>query len=564
MTSSTQKELAHNIFLWRHETDNEIVYELDNAKYKDIRFKMDFSGSQNLALTTGGNTILTKVSPYKRVVVGVLKVRNTRATSQLRVKYTWEEMDPCSPPSGTPKKEELGPGIFLHTKRTTDPDTFVYSISYKNYGSRLKFTINFSGSQNLYFDSGSLTKTMRVEAYETVLLGTLRPIVPSNSWSLKTKYTWSEEQVSRGMERMGTTVVAAKKISPRVIARPVTTRPIAPTAPTAPTAPYTPYTPYTAAYQAPAPHFGSAPLPPTPSRVVVQAPPPPTRRHVNATRTNPVSLERTALQTPDVKKQIIADKIELTTTRVDDGRTGHSIFTFEVDNMKYKDLNVVLDFNGSTNLLLDIGTLKTSVRVMPYERRIVGVLKTVHGTHHGDRTNGGWSLKQKVSVEQLEPTPQQRIEPNRGTRGNTKDVAQLRHERNPRRTGAGGQNAKRLTVSARDKVMAASKKTQFYRRASLNRGDSPAVPVGGSPTPASLLFAPPPGVNVAAAPKVLSLLSSINMKQYWPLFLSEAMDDMKMLKSLAQDKTSFREALKEMGIFRMGHREIILNALLTT
>ena len=130
--------------------------------------------------------------------------------------------------------------------------------------------------------------------------------------------------------------------------------------------------------------------------------------------------------------------------------------------------------------------------------------------------------------------------------------------------GAGGQNAKRLTVSARDKVMAASKKTQFYRRASLNRGDSPAVPVGGSLAPASLLFAPPPGVNVAAAPKVLSLLSSINMKQYWPLFLSEAMDDMKMLKSLAQDKTSFREALKEMGIFRMGHREIILNALLTT
>ena len=249
------------------------------------------------------------------------------------------------------------------------------------------------------------------------------------------------------------------------------------------------------------------------------------------------------------------------------------MFTFEVDNMKYKDLHVVLDFSGSTNLLLDIGTLKTSVRVMPYERRIVGVLKTVHGTHHGGGIHGGWSLKQKVSVEQKSPTPQRRIEPNRGTRGNTGDVAQPRHERNQRdqrnpRTG-GGQNAKRLTVSARDKVMAASKKTQFYRRASLNRGDSPAVPIGGSPTPASLLFAPPPGGNVSssrsgAAPKVLSLLSSINMKQYWPLFLSEAMDDMLMLKALAQDKTSFREALKEMGIARMGHRETILNALLST
>jgi hypothetical protein len=51
------------------------------------------------------------------------------------------------------------------------------------------------------------------------------------------------------------------------------------------------------------------------------------------------------------------------------------------------------------------------------------------------------------------------------------------------------------------------------------------------------------------------------MKQYWPLFLSEAMDDYSMLVSLSQDKVAFRNALKEMGIARMGHREAILNAI---
>jgi hypothetical protein len=154
---STQKELAHNVFLWRHESDAEIVYELDNAKYKNIRFTMDFNGSENLWLSTGGHKITTTVGPYKRVVVAVLKVRNTRASSQLRVKYTWEETDPASPSSGTPKQEELGPGIFLITKRTTNPEKFVYSIKYTTVGSTLKFTINFSGSKNLYFNSGSLS-----------------------------------------------------------------------------------------------------------------------------------------------------------------------------------------------------------------------------------------------------------------------------------------------------------------------------------------------------------------------------------------------------------------------
>jgi hypothetical protein len=206
----------------------------------------------------------------------------------------------------------------------------------------------------------------------------------------------------------------------------------------------------------------------------------------------------------------------MTTTRVDDTRTGHSTFTFEIDNMKFKDLKVILDFSGSSNLLLDTGTISTRCNVAPYERRIVGVLRTITVTN-------GWSLKQKVSVEQNEP-----------------DIPAASHSAPaiPRRVQA-TPIPTNTNMSARERVMAASKNTAFYRRASLDRGGG-----GGDSTP-----------------PVLALLESIQMKQYWPLFLSEAMDDINMLLTMAKDKGSFRSAMKEMGISRMGHREAILNAL---
>ena len=196
-----------------------------------------------------------------------------------------------------------------------------------------------------------------------------------------------------------------------------------------------------------------------------------------------------------------------------------STFTFEIDNMKYKDLKVTLDFYGSSNLMLDTGSLKSTVRVSPYERRIVGVLHTMV-------SGQGWNLKQKVSVEQLEPAPSNRVPPSSNNQ-----------------------------MSARDKIMAASKNTAFYRRASLDRGAAAPAAIG-----------PPPGVQTSSnksppSPPVLCMLESIGLKHYWPLFLSEAMDDMSMLLSMAQDKTVFRDALREMGIARMGHREAILNAI---
>ena len=436
---------------------------------------MDFNGSDNLMLTTGGVSIQTNVGPYKRVVVAVLKVRNTRVTSQLRVKYTWEEMDPQAPPSNMAKQEELGPGIFLHTTRTSSPDSFLYSVSYNKSGKQLKFTINFSGSQNLYFDSGSLSKTVRVNAFDKVRLGTLRPIVPSNSWTLKTKYTWSEEETPAG--------ILERRLQPK-------------------------YTPPSPMYNAAATLSTTTPasIPAAPAaqrRPSFRAPPPPTRPTTSATTT-------------DTKRQAIADKIDLTTTRVDDGNM--STFTFEIDNMKYKDLKVTLDFYGSSNLMLDTGSLKSTVRVSPYERRIVGVLHTMV-------SGQGWNLKQKVSVEQLEPAPSSSF------------------------------SANRTTMSARDKIMAASKNTAFYRRASLDRGVAAPGAIG-----------PPPGVQTSSnksppSPPVLCMLESIGLKHYWPLFLSEAMDDMSMLMSMAQDKIVFRDALREMGIARMGHREAILNAI---
>ena len=77
--SRVSKEIAHNIFLLRDETQDAIVYSLDNAKYKRIVFKMDFRGSENLRLATGGLQREVVVPPYSKVEVAYLQARGNFA-----------------------------------------------------------------------------------------------------------------------------------------------------------------------------------------------------------------------------------------------------------------------------------------------------------------------------------------------------------------------------------------------------------------------------------------------------------------------------------------------------
>lgn len=328
-----------------------------------------------------------------------------------------------------------------------------------------------------------------------------------------------------------------------------------------------------------------------------------------ASSTNTVSTPA-----PTIKRQDISTNITLITARTDHP-SGHTTFVYSVDCMKYRHLKLTLDFRGSTNLMLDDGGglyLETSMN--PYERKDVAVLRTM-----APSSQAGWSLKQKVSVVEQEPTLNRKINMSTGrevsggisaSRSGSKSTGHLPppalqqppithpsrrasfnrvYSRQPDGSWASGSQAQAVAptaapslnttaqqsrataeqVSARDKVMQRAKKSAFYRRASLDRGDGVATP------------ALPPGVAVVgqvAAPNqsprsvsrgsggekpLLGILTGCGLQQYYPLFLGEAMDDMGLLRSLASSKAEFRRCLKDLGIARMGHRETILKAILT-
>jgi hypothetical protein len=321
-----------------------------------------------------------------------------------------------------------------------------------------------------------------------------------------------------------------------------------------------------------------------------------------------VGLADTTASTPapTIKRQEISTNITLITARTDHP-SGHTTFVYSVDCMKYKHLKLTLDFRGSTNLMLDEGGLYLEASLNPYERKDVAVLRTM-----APSSQAGWSLKQKVSVVEQEPSLNRDTNTSSGSdvRGgsgasgsgdssaaypppSSQRQPPITHpsrrasfnrvySRQPNGSWANGSQAQAVApaaaprpdttapqknqhagdqLSARDKIMQRAKKSAFYRRASLDRGD-------GAVAPPAL----PPGVGVGRAAAgaraggstnpLLGVLTGCGLQQYFPLFLGEAMDDMELLRSLASSKAEFRRCLKDLGIARMGHRETILKAIL--
>ena len=84
--SRTVKEISQDLYLIRSETASSLTYELDCAKYKRVAFTIDFSGSSNLELSTGGLTLTTTVSPYEKREVAYLIVPNPALPWTLKVK----------------------------------------------------------------------------------------------------------------------------------------------------------------------------------------------------------------------------------------------------------------------------------------------------------------------------------------------------------------------------------------------------------------------------------------------------------------------------------------------
>ena len=588
------KEIAHNVLLLRRETTDSIVYEVDNAKYKRILFRMDFRGSDNLALTTGGLEREVAIPPYTKVQIACLKVRNTTKISQLKVKYTWEEQDPHDTPAHLPKREMLAPDIFLYTTRESKPSTeFHYSIFCGKY-KRLRFTMDFRGSSNIKLTDGSLLRTIYVEPFEKKKIGVMRAQDPASSWSLKSKYTWVEEEptskqptLSYIPQSMQTSVEEQHQAQKRAaddarraeeqrlteqeirlneqekrleekrkllleqehLANIIGNR-----------------------------EFGKVlDPPPLPSTSVGSYAIPKTQTPPSNVATGAFApISRAQLSMPTTSRREIATNITLISARTDHP-TGHTSFVFCVDCMKYKDLSLVLDFRGSSNLVLDNGGLYTQASLKPYERKEVATLRTIEA-------NTSWSLKQKVSV--IEEVPKTEGHKNitddsESSRGHQRyDVTRLHrrqsfnnvYTRQPDGTWANGSQMKPRSFDnprTPNRVMLAKtsaaprrdvevSQTQLNARESLDNEDSAsrnALASSGNDTEQLKT-----GKNLST---LLTLLIGCGLQQYYPLFLGEAMADMGLLQSLAAHKADFRQCLKDLGIAKMGHRETILKAVVS-
>lgn len=209
--SRTVKEISQDLYLVRTETTSSLTYELDCAKYKRVSFTIDFTGSSNLELSTGGLTLTTSVNPYEKREVAYLVVPNPALPWTLKVKYSWEEEDPDTAPSGAPKREELSKDIFVYTTRREHPTAFTYEVFVAKY-KKVHFLADFTGSVNLRLSTGGLSQRTVVKPYEKKGVAHLMVIDPTMPWTLKVTYNWEEEDA----EASQSTAPKREQIAPDV------------------------------------------------------------------------------------------------------------------------------------------------------------------------------------------------------------------------------------------------------------------------------------------------------------------------------------------------------------
>ena len=84
-----------------------------------------------------------------------------------KVTYNWEEEDVDSAPSSAPKREQIAPDVFLYTTRRDNPTCFIYHLDCMKY-KQVAFTMDFLGSSNFQLLTGGLQITSIVKPYEKV------------------------------------------------------------------------------------------------------------------------------------------------------------------------------------------------------------------------------------------------------------------------------------------------------------------------------------------------------------------------------------------------------------
>jgi hypothetical protein len=199
-----RKEIAPGLFLETRELWNKgrfvtaIAYELSVAIDKRVVFAIDFEGSENLELASGGLRLKTIVEPHHSRTVGYLEVVNPLQPWALKCRYEWDEELPSRPVLDNPQRKELGPGVTLVTTRSLGEsgESFRYQLAVSKNAAVL-FTLDASNSVNMRLadrPAGEMTLKTLVQPWDSADVGTVAVADISNPFSLQCKFTWIEKQ----------------------------------------------------------------------------------------------------------------------------------------------------------------------------------------------------------------------------------------------------------------------------------------------------------------------------------------------------------------------------------
>jgi len=399
-----EKKVADGIFLetvdmWtKGRMVTSIDYRLRNETSKRISFTLDFRGSENLELATGGLIKKVVAEPNSTTDVAYLQVIKATVPWTLKCKYEWCDEAPERPVLGVPERKELSPGITLITTRSESggTDTFKYQLACsKNV--IVDFRLDCSECDNMNLkDEDLLEKRTVVQPWDRVEVGTVSVINPTRPWSLRCKFHWSERSPKPPSvtDQQGSPMSSGSAIGNESGINFVDNKisldaaDLGSAAATGAASKSENLKTRQSAKsllgleEADVSSFSKSSA--APVHFSLRAPPPP-----------PAPDEQSDEGKVDCKE--IGQKIFLTSTQIP-GRP--TIINYELEVRKSAKVVITIDFNGSSNLLLEESQdMRKTCAVMPFKKTEIAKLRVV------DCSPGAtWALRCKYTFEEQDVT----------------------------------------------------------------------------------------------------------------------------------------------------------------
>ena len=175
------------------------TYEIECCKFNNLQFKMDFQGSENFELQSGGLILEATVPPFKRTKVGTLELKDATQGANLKNTYSWDlqEPDPAAVSHVMIEVRTISFSVSFICSHHTHHISPQHIASQKNQ-SKAKISRELERAKKLNFGDDSATKEEIEKRCSTNKVQFLDPDFPPVDNGLYTKDPKSGSAISDG------------------------------------------------------------------------------------------------------------------------------------------------------------------------------------------------------------------------------------------------------------------------------------------------------------------------------------------------------------------------------